>query len=225
MPPSVRLLIGSNDSALSERLASLAKRLPFTDVVVKASDGKEAVESYLRNRLNMALMDLRLPRVDCITAIHAIRAKMPVARIVLLMSSAKDAWVNKGLRAGVKGFLRTDAGLQELADCIYSVSEGRSYIPSSQDLPEPTGKTELTPRELEVLRLVAAGMSNGGIGDALFITEGTVKIHVHHILSKLGVESRSGAINQGVKRHLLYSEEVGLALPSQCSIGRCPRRK
>lgn len=181
----------------------MAKKLPFADVVVEARDGKEAVESYLAHRPDVAFIDLPIPLLDGITAIHAIRAKIPTARLVLLTSSPTDAWINKGLRAGAKGCIRRDITLQEFAHCIRSVYEGRNYPLTNQESSGPTGKTELTRRELEVLRLMAADMGNKEIGAALFITAGTVKVHVHHILSKLGVNSRSGAITEGVKCHLL----------------------
>jgi two-component system NarL family response regulator len=202
-PTTIRLLIASHDLVARNKLVSLAKKLPPIGHVVEVRNGKEAVDSYFRNRPDILFIDLRIPVLNCITAIHAICAKIPAARIVLLTSSPKENWVNKGLRAGAKGFLLKNANLQEFADCVYRVSGGRSYTPCNQEPPGPTGKTDLTRREIEVLRLMAADMSNGEIGAALFITEGTVKIHVHHILSKFGVESRSGAITEGIKCHLL----------------------
>lgn len=144
-----------------------------------------------------------MPVRDLLAAIDAICVKMPTTRLILLTSSLRDSQTQKGLRASAKGFIRTDVTLQELADCIRSVYEGGNYTPSNQVTSGSPRKMELTKRELEVLRLVAADMRNKEIGAALFITEGTVKVHIHNILSKLGVNSRIGAITKGLKRHSL----------------------
>jgi two-component system, NarL family, response regulator len=203
-PNPIRLLIASNESAIRDRLATLAKRLPLTDVtVVKARNAKEAVESCIKHRPDLAFMDLSMPARDALAAIDAICLKSPTTRLVLLNSSRKDTHITKGLRAGAKGFIWTDVTLHELADCIRSVYGGKNYAPSNQAPFGPPRKMELTKREIEVLRLVAADMRNKEIGAALFITEGTVKVHIHNILSKLGVNSRTGAITKGLKRQFL----------------------
>ena len=199
-----RLLIASHDGAVRSRLISLARELSLTATILEAPDGKQAVDAYFTNRPDMTFIDVFVPALDCITIIHAICAKTPDARIILLGSSPQDNWVNKALRAGAKGFLPREANKHDLADCICRVSGGQTYaLDGHKQTTSAAANLELTCREAEVLRLMASDMTNMEIGAALFISEGTVKIHVHHILFKLGVESRSGAIVEGVRRHLL----------------------
>jgi two-component system, NarL family, response regulator len=202
-PTAIRLLIASNDSKVRRRLASLSEELPFPTTIVGARNGEEAARSHIKNRFDITLLDSSMPLVECLSAIQAIRLRMPTARIVLLTSSSKGISLKKALRSEVSGFLGQRATLQELSDCVRFVHAGKRYRPPSPGYVESSRNTVLTKRELEVLRLMATDIQNKDIGMALSITEGTVKIHVHNVLSKLGVKSRTGAVARGLRDHLL----------------------
>lgn len=202
-PSPIRLLI-INNSPAQNRLARLAKNLPLTDVVIKtARNGKDAIASGVAHQPDVAFVDLSLSETRLLTTIRALRAKCPETHFVIVTSSPTTGIIKQWLNSGVKGVLRSDATLHELADCIRSVYEGSSYIPTKQRLSTRINGMGLTARELEVLRLIAADMRNKDIAVMLSISEGTVKAHVHNILSKFGVNSRTGAITKGLSKNLL----------------------
>jgi DNA-binding NarL/FixJ family response regulator len=181
----------------------MAKKLPAMIVAVAdAKNARAAVESCLAYRPEVAIWDLQLSARRSFAAIRRIHDNIPTTRLILLSSLSGDKWINKGLPEGAKGFIRMDVTLRELADCIRRVHKGNNYTQSTQATSSSSRVVGLTKRELEVLHLVAADMRNKEIGTSLSITEGTVKIHIHNILSKLGVNSRSGAIAKGLRRHL-----------------------
>jgi two-component system, NarL family, response regulator LiaR len=197
----IRLLIVSNELAVRRRLTSLARKVPFIYDVVGTESWKDAIKSYVRSRPNIVFVHARTALSQI--AIRSMCSEMASARIILLVSSQDGAWINKAIRAGAEGVLQKDATLSELSDCLRSAHEGKTYAPPNEDPSEPARKMGLTKRELEVLCLIADDKRNSEIGSSLFITEGTVKIHVHNILSKLGVNSRIGAITKALKNHWL----------------------
>jgi DNA-binding NarL/FixJ family response regulator len=202
-PTPIRLLIASNKVEVRQKLASMAKKLPAMIVAVAdVKNARAAVESCLACRPEVAIWDLQLSERRSFAAIRIIYDKIPATRLILLSSLSGDKWIDEGLPAAAKGFIRMDVTPQELADCIRCVNKGSSYTQSTQTTSSSSRVLGLTKREFEVLHLVAADMRNKEIGTSLSITEGTVKIHIHNILSKLGVNSRSGAIAKGLRRHL-----------------------
>lgn len=190
-----------NNSPVQNRLARLAKKLPLTDVLIVAA--QNAIASGLAHQPDVAFVDLSLSETRLFATIRALRTKCPKTHFVIVASSPTTSVIKQWLNFGVKGVLRNDANLHELADCLRSVYEGGSYIPTNQRPATRTNGMGLTARELEVLRLIAADMRNKDIAVMLSISEGTVKAHVHNILSKFGANSRTGAITKGLSKNLI----------------------
>ncbi|MHC5719509.1 MAG: response regulator, partial [Nostoc sp.] len=169
---------------------------PDITVVGYACDGREALELFRKHQPDVALMDLRMPKMEGADAIAAICAKFKHARIVILTGFDGDEDIYRGLQAGAQGYLLKDFKLGELLNAIRAIHNGQKYIPPEvgAKLLQRMSNPELTERELEVLRLMAQGMGNQEIGTALIIGESTVKSHVNRILSKLGVSDRTQAV-------------------------------
>lgn len=205
-PPQIRLLVADDHHIVRQGLVSMINRVPDMEVVAEATGGREAVELFAKHKPDVALLDLRMPTMDGVEAVTAIRASAPEARIVLLTTFDGDEDIYRALRAGAKAYLLKDATLEQLVECIRAVYTGKTCIPPSvaAKLAERMSGPELTARELDVLRLMAEGRSNKEIGSRLFITEGTVKLHVNNILSKLGVGGRTEAVTIAIKRGLVH---------------------
>ena len=150
----------------------------------------------------MVLMDLRMPVMDGLTAIRAIRAEAPHARIVVLTTYDGDEDIHRALESGARGFLLKDMLRHEVVKVVRSVHSGFRGIPIpvAARLAEHTPRVALTPREIEVLRLVATGLSNAGVGSRIGLAEGTVKVHLKHILQKLNVRDRTEAVTSAIRR-------------------------
>ena len=206
---AIRVLVADDHPILREGLTSLINRQADMIVVAQAEDGRGAVELFRRLAPDVAVLDLRMPALDGIEAIAAIRSFNPHARLIILTSFASDEDIYQALRAGARGYLLKDAPGEELIDCLRTVHEGRTFIPPAiaSKLAERVGTVELTAREREVLALIAKGKGNREIGATLDVTEGTVKVHVNNILTKLGVGSRTEAVNIGVRRGLVRIDE------------------
>jgi two-component system NarL family response regulator len=157
---------------------------------------------------DVALVDLRMPQIDGVEAIGAICEKFSTARIIILTTFEGDEDVYRGLRAGARAYLLKDTRLEDLIHCIRVVNDGENYIPPTigAKLAERMKGPELSTRELEVLRLMAGGRSNKEIAGALFVSEGTVKGHVNHILAKLGASGRTEAARIALKRGLVRTD-------------------
>lgn len=177
-------------------------------MVAEAGTGTEAVDLFAKHLPDVSLVDLRMPQMDGVDAITAMREKDANARIIILTTFEGDEDVYRGLRAGARAYLLKDTGLEELIECIRIVHEGKNYIPPSigAKLADRMKGPELSTRELEVLRLMAGGKSNKEIGAALFVSEGTVKGHVNHILAKLGANGRTEATRIAIKRGLVRTD-------------------
>jgi DNA-binding NarL/FixJ family response regulator len=174
-------------------------------VVAEAGDGAEAVEQFFRHRPDVVLMDLRMPQMDGLAAILAIRQRAPQARVVVLTAFADDEDVYGALRAGAKGYLLKEASCEELMECIRAVHAGKTHIApaAAAKLAGRLSSSGLSPRELEVLHLMASGKTNKEISAHLNIVEGTVKVHVNHILDKLGATNRAAACVAALGRGLI----------------------
>jgi two-component system, NarL family, response regulator len=201
----IRILIVDDHPVVREGLVALIERRDDMTVVGEANNGREAIELYRRFTPDITLLDLRMPEVDGVTAITGIREVAPTARIIVLTTYDSDEDIYRGLRAGAKGYLLKDTPPQELLDTIRAVHGGATRIPPdvAAKLAERMTGPELTNRELDVLRLLMAGMSNKQIAAALFISEGTVKTHVNNILGKLGASDRTQAVTTALKRGLV----------------------
>ncbi len=199
---TIRVLIADDHPVVRTGLALMLKYEPDMEAVGEAGNGSEAVALFRLHRPDVTLMDLRMPQMDGAEAITAIRAEFPAARIILLTTYDGDEDIYRGLRAGARAYLLKDAPCEELLETIRAVNAGhkRITLEVGAKLAERMDGPQLTEREREVLRLMAAGRSNQEIGAALFITEGTVKFHVNHILNKLNVSDRLQAAMTALKR-------------------------
>jgi DNA-binding NarL/FixJ family response regulator len=202
---SIRVLLADDHPIVREGLAALINRRPDMTVIAEAGTGREAVELFLEQRPDIALIDLRMPDMDGVAAILDIRTAVPTARIIVLTTFDGDEDIYRALRAGAKGYLLKDAPREDLLECIRRVHQGATYLPSplAAKLAERLTASELSARELEVLRLMAAGKTNRQIAGVLFVAEGTVKVHVNNILHKLGVSARTEAVAVALKRGIV----------------------
>lgn len=201
----IRILIADDHPVVREGLAALIERREDMTVVAEASNGRQALAEFMEHRPDIALVDLRMPDMDGADAIAAIRQQAPGARVIVLTTYDDDEDIQRSLRAGAKAYMLKDAPRDELIACIKAVHDGRTLISPAiaTKLAESMGAPGLTPRELEVLALVADGKSNREIATALFITEGTVKSHLSAMLGKLDASDRTQAVTIALKRGLL----------------------
>jgi two-component system, NarL family, response regulator len=202
----IRILIADDHPILGQALTMFLECEPDMTVVGHAGDGREALELFRQHQPDVALMDLRMPKIEGADAIAAICAKFKHARIVVLTTYDGDEDIYRGLRAGAKGYLLKRAEPKELLDAIRTVHQGKKYIPPSiaAKLAERIGSPELSDRELEVLRLIAKGKNNQQISNDLNIAESTVRFHANNIFGKLKVSDRTQALvtalNRGIVR-------------------------
>jgi DNA-binding NarL/FixJ family response regulator len=202
-----RLVLADDHALVRQGIRSLLELTPDLRVVGEASDGEEALRRVAELNPDVVLLDVRMPRMGGLDALRELRRTDPHRRVVLLTTFDEDAVVLEALRLGVQGFLLKDVSLEQLSEAIRQVARGETLLPPgvaervrrglsefprefpSADLPEG-----LTRRELEVLRLIARGLSNREIAEALGTAEGTVKNQTSSILSKLGVRDRTRAV-------------------------------
>jgi DNA-binding NarL/FixJ family response regulator len=201
-PTAIRVLIVDDHAIVQQGLAAMIENEPDMTVIGQASNGQEAIDQYRQLQPDITLMDLRMPQVGGVEATIAICAEFAHARIVILTTYDGDEDIYRALRAGAKGYLLKDAEPDELLNAIHIVHRGQQYIPPhvGAKLAQRMTNPELTDRELEVLLLVAQGMSNLEISAALRISESTVKSNINHILSKLGAKDRTQATIIALKR-------------------------
>ena len=214
----VRLMLVDDQRLMREGLRTLLELEGGFEVVAEAGDGSTALEAYARTQPDVVLMDVRMPGMDGVEATRRLRQRWPEARIIILTTFSEDAYVFEGLRVGALGYLLKDVSGQQLAEAVRTVAAGgalidptvarrvleefaRSVPPArvpSAGLDEP-----LSGRELDVLRLLAGGLSNREIGRELHLTEGTVKNYVTGVLQKLGARDRTQAALRGRELGLL----------------------
>jgi two-component system NarL family response regulator len=201
----IRVLIADDHSLVTEGLANIINYDPEMTVVAQAEDGQQAINLYREHQPDITLMDLRMPGMGGVEAITVICAEFKSARIIVLTTYDGDEDIYRGLRAGAQGYLLKDAKPNELLNAIRMVHSGQQYVSPTvaRKLVERMKNPVLSERELEVLRLMAQGLSNQDIGTALNIGESTVKSHVTRILSKLGVSDRTQAVIVSVRRGLV----------------------
>lgn len=201
----IRVLIVDDHSLVTEGLANIINYDPEMTVVAQAENGQQAIDRYREHQPDVTLMDLRMPEMGGVEAITAICAEFQSARIIVLTTYDGDEDIYRGLRAGAQGYLLKDAKPKELLNAIRLVHRGQQYVSMTvaNKLVERMNNPVLSERELEVLRLMAQGLSNQNIGTALNIGESTVKSHVTRILNKLGVSDRTQAVIIGIKRGLV----------------------
>ena len=208
----ITVLIADDHPLVREGMVAFINRQTDMRVIAEASNGHEAVERFMATLPDIGLLDLRMPMVDGIDAIHAIRRKAPGARLVVLTTYETEEDIYRALRAGAQGYLLKCCPKEELLECIRAVSCGRSWIPPEvgAKLAKRVVTPDLTRREVDVLGALSVGKSNKEIGTLFDISEATVKVHMTHILEKLHVTSRTEAINVAAERGLV---RLGEQLP------------
>ena len=201
----IRILIADDHTVVREGLVSLVKRKSDMVIVAEARNGREAVDLWKEHRPDVALLDLRMPEMDGVSAIKEIRELDPNAHIVVLTTYDGDEDIYRAIKAGAKAYLLKDTARDALVDCVRKVHAGETYLPAplAAKLAERVSGAALSAREVEVLQRMAAGKSNKEIGAELFISEGTVKTHVKSIFTKLDVVSRTEALATATRRGLI----------------------
>jgi len=207
LPKPIRILAVDDHALLRKGIAMILANHPDMKLVAEASNGREAVEQYHAHRPDVTLMDLQMPEMNGLDAMIAIRSEFPDARIIMLTTYAGDVQVLRAMKVGARGYLLKTLLDKELLETIRAVHAGKKTLSAeaSFELAEHATSEALTPGEIAVLRLIAAGNANKQIADQLLITEDTVKGRVKSILSKLGANDRTHAAMIGVKRGIIQS--------------------
>ena len=203
--PKIRVLCVDDHPLVRKGIAAILNNEAEIDLVAEAGNGQEAIDLFRRLNPDVTLMDLRMPIVDGITATREIRNEFPEARIIALTSFDGDQDVYRALEAGVRGYLLKESVHSEILHAIRHVHAGKKLIPPdvAQRLAEYFPQVSLTPREVEVLQLVAGGLANKEIASKLGTASGTVKMQVQNILSKLSATDRTHAVTIALQRGIL----------------------
>ena len=202
---SIRLLVADDHALLRQGIASLIGLEPDLELVAEAATGREAVAQFQAHRPDITLLDLQMPEMSGLDALSAIRSEFPQARIIVLTTYAGDVQVMRALQAGARGYLLKGRVHKELLEAIRAVHAGHKRLSPevAAALAEHAGEEELSARELDVLRLIAAGNANKEIAAQLSVTEETVKSHVTSILSKLAANDRTHAVTLALQRGII----------------------
>jgi DNA-binding NarL/FixJ family response regulator len=208
---SVRVVVADDQTVVRDGLVTLLKLLPGIDVIAGASDGLEAVELVAEHDPDVLLVDLRMPTLDGVEATRRVRADHPRTEVVVLTTYSDDDSVLSALRAGARGFLTKDADAESIGRALQAAAAGQSIVDADVQrrlIEGTTKRTEatvsgLTPREVEVLRLIAEGLSNTEIARHLVVSEATVKTHINHLFAKANLRDRAQAV--------AYAYRLGLA--------------
>lgn len=204
--PSIRILSVDDHPLLREGLAAMINSRPDMVIVAQASNAQEAIQQFRKHHPDVTLMDLRLPDRSGIEALIDIRAEFPEARVIMLTTFEGDVEIQRALEAGARGYVLKSMPPKELFEVIVQVHAGKKRIPTqiAAQLAEHLSDEALTTREIEVLGLIAGGNRNRDIAEKLFIAEETVKVHIKHIMDKLGASDRTQAVAIGVRRGIIH---------------------
>jgi DNA-binding NarL/FixJ family response regulator len=204
----IRLLIVDDHPVVRDGLRATFTGEPDIEVVGEAGNGLQAIEMVAAHQANVVLMDLRMPELDGVRAIRRLRETAPDTRVLVLTTFDTDSDVLPAIEAGATGYLLKDASTEELLRAVRAAHQGQSVLSPSVanrligQVRKPQRGT-LSPRELEVLRLVAAGATNREAASKLFISEASIKTHLLHIYAKLDVRDRAAAVGEAYRRGLL----------------------
>lgn len=205
---AIRLLIVDDHPVVRDGLAGIFAGDPSFDVVGQAANGVEAVTQAQELQADVVLMDLRMPEMGGVEAIKQLRARMPSAHVIVLTTYDTESEVLSAIEAGATGYLLKDAPREELMRAVRAAHRGESVL-SPAIAGRLMGRTRrpatdaISPRELEVIKLIAGGANNREAAAKLFVSEATIKTHLLHIFEKLGVRDRAAAVSEAYKRHLI----------------------
>lgn len=202
----ISAIIADDHPVVREGLRALVNSQKDMRVISEAANGKQAVQQFFLHRPDVLLLDLRMPEMSAIEAIHAILEEAPEAKIIVLSTYNGDEDIYQAMKAGAKAYLLKDSPREQLLESIRSVDRGGLSISLSigERLAATLHAPKLTDRETEIMELVVGGKTNKEIGVSLKITEGTVKVHVGHILDKLGATGRTEAIRIALERGIVH---------------------
>ena len=201
----IRILTVDDHPLMREGTAAMIRSQADMLLVAEAANGAEAVQRFREHQPDVTLMDIRLPDRSGIDTLIAIRAEFPEARILMLTTFEGDVEIQRALQAGARGYMLKSMPPSDLLAGIREVHAGRKRIPPevAAHLAEHMGEEALTARELEVLQQVAGGNRNRDIAERLFISEETVKVHVKHVMDKLGASDRTEAVAIAIRRGII----------------------
>jgi DNA-binding NarL/FixJ family response regulator len=215
MTEPVRVLVVDDQALVREGLMTLLDAVADITPVAAAADGEEAVALAARHRPDVVLMDLRMPKLDGVEATRRILEARPETEIVVLTTHADEASILDALRAGARGYLTKDAGIAEISRAVHAAANHQGLLDpivqsrlldaagaAARPAPAAQLPDELTPREGEVLTLIARGLSNREIADTLVVSETTVKTHINHVFAKIGARDRAQAVHYAYTRGL-----------------------
>lgn len=205
MSEQIRVFSVDDHPLLREGVSALINNQPDMTMVAEASNGAEAIKLFKQHLPDVTLLDLRLPDMSGIDILIAIRTEFRDARVIILTTFEGDVEIHRALQAGARGYLLKNMPPSELLDVIRQVHAGKKRIPPAiaSHLAEHMSDESLTDREVEVLQEVAGGNKNRDIARKLFISEETVKVHIKHIMEKLGATDRTQAVAIGVRRGII----------------------
>jgi DNA-binding NarL/FixJ family response regulator len=202
----IRVFSVDDHPLLREGIAAIIDNQPDMSMVAQAATGSEAIQMFRQHQPDVTLMDLRLPDISGIDALGAIRAEFPEARIIMLTTFEGDVEIQRSLKAGARGYMLKSTPPKDLVEMIRHVHIGKKGIPQqiAAHLAEHFSDEALTEREIEVLSHIAGGNRNRDIAERLFISEETVKVHIKHIMEKLGASDRTQAVAIAIRRGIIH---------------------
>lgn len=216
--PPLRVVVADDQRAVREGLAMLIGLLDGIEVVGTAADGLDAVDQCLLHRPDLVVMDLRMPNLDGAQATARIRAELPHTQVLVLTTYADDDALFPALRAGARGYLTKNASAEEIEQALHAIGRGDTHLASevqerliaasldarTAGAPTMPGRLpdDLSPREAEVLALIAAGLSNTDIARELVLSNATIKTHINHIFAKIGARDRAQAVHYAFQHGL-----------------------
>src|ERR1043165_1282175 len=205
-PNVIRILSVDDHPLLREGIAALISSQSDMELIAEASSGSEGIQQFRTHQPDVTLMDLRLLDMSSIDAMIPIRAEFPDARVVMLTTFEGDIQIQRALQTGARAYLLKSSRPKELMETIRQVHAGKKRIPPevASQLAEHFSDEALTDREVEVLQSIAGGNRNRDIANALFISEETVKVHIKHIMDKLGASDRTEAVAIGIRRGIIH---------------------